>query len=543
MTKPASTNDTVGLTPQECIKLLVEHRRSWLLSTLVCAVLALAYALVMPRKWEASQALVVRREVNTSSTTRPGKFDDLFEMRTFQETILELAKSRQVIAATIKAVKGKETGEPSDRDIETFRKRLRMTPPGGAEFGKTEVFYFSVKDSSRERAIQSVAELCRQLDRRLRQLRDEQSHSLVTELQQQVDLATRTHEVETHKLAKFETNVGADLGELRMLNASFSGQSDLRQQAIALEAESREANLQVRDAEQLLKTLQEAQRDPEQLVALPNSLLLSQPTLRQLKDGLVAAQLRAARLRGTRTDEHPQVQAAQDAIEKVRKDLRDELQVAVQGVEVELNLSRNRSANLEKQVVALRQRLSRLAELRADYANHVSTVENSRLVLDQARKRLGEVRATQAAARNVSLVNLIDEPETGPNPVGLGRASVLMLGTLGGLALGLGWFFLTVVPTVMPTEKAVVEQPARQAEPPVEVQSETVVAAKAEPRQQPVKEQPATTFTTRKEVSPSVATKVAEIMSAASQKSVNSLPGVTITPLPQPNDASVSLQQ
>ena len=39
-----------------------------------------------------------------------------------------------------------------------------MTPPGGAEFGKTEVFYISVKDKDRDLAISYVSELCRQLD-------------------------------------------------------------------------------------------------------------------------------------------------------------------------------------------------------------------------------------------------------------------------------------------------------------------------------------------------------------------------------------------
>ncbi|MCG8447979.1 MAG: Wzz/FepE/Etk N-terminal domain-containing protein [Pirellulales bacterium] len=501
MNRPSSfPSHSAGLTPQECVRLLSKHRRVWLTPTLVCTILAAAYAVVMPRNWKASQALVVRREVNTSSAARPGKFADLYEMRTFQETILELAKSQQVIAATLQAVKQAETGnaapEPAADAIDTFRKRLAMSPPGGAEFGKTEVFYMSVKDKNRERAIRLVAELCRQLDNRLRQLRDEQAQSLTAELQQQFDLASSAHQEQTRKLAAFEASVGADLGELRMLNASFSGQSDLRQQAIALEAESRQAQLQVRDAEQLLLVLEKSQQDPDQLVAMPNSLLTSQPTLRQLKDGLVAAQLRAARLMGTRTEEHPQVQAAHDSVTQIRQDLRNELQVAVQGVQVELDLSRNRSANLEKQSAELHGRLGKLAALRAEYANHISAAENSRLVLDQAGKQLGEVRAAQAAAQNVSLVTLIDKPETGPHPVGLGRASVLVMGTFGGLVLGLGWVFLTVTPP-----SALMSNPvatAAHGDAPVEL---------------PPTKQPAKPRRSPAGVPPSVAAKIAEIMS------------------------------
>lgn len=419
--------------------------------TAVCAVLSTVFALLMTRYWQADQALVVRHEVTSSSTGQPGDFADLYEMRTFQETILELAKSRQVISATLRAVAQAESSsvnaEPTEKTVVAFRKRLTMSPPGGAEFGKTKVFYLGVKDKNRERAIRTVGELSRQLDLRLRQLRNDQAQSVVAELEQQVELANRSHQVQTRQLEEFESQVGSDLGELRMLHGGFSGQSDLRQQTVALESESRLATARVREAEQLQVVLQTAQREPEQLIAMPNSLLTSQPTLRRLKDGMVDAQLRAAQLGGTRTAKHPQVMAANEAVLHIRSDLHNELRVAIQGVEIELGLSRGRSADLQKQLQQVHNRLANLAQHRAEYSNRVSALENSRAVLDHARKQLTEARAEQVAANSASLVAPIDRPDAGTHPVGMGRTSVLMLGTLGGLILGLGWTFLTVSPT------------------------------------------------------------------------------------------------
>ena len=91
----------------------------------------------------------------------------------------------------------------------------------------------------------------------------------------------------------------------------------------------------------------------------------------------------------------------------------------------------------------MQSRLNKLAFLRAEYENHVSAAENSRLVLDQARKQLGEMKATHAAAKAASLVSVIDIPETGPNPVGLGRSQVVLLGSVGGCFLAVAWIFLT----------------------------------------------------------------------------------------------------
>ncbi len=450
------TTTSAGLTPQECLQLLIKYRLRWIVPTIACAVLATGYALVMSRYWQASQALVVRNEVSAPSSRQPGKFSDLYEMRTFQETIFELAKSRQVLAATMKLVEESETGEiakePTTKKINVLRNRLKLSPPDGAEFGKTEVFYLSVKDKNRDHAVRLVDELCQQLDQRLRQLRNNQAESIITELEMQVELSSAALKIETAKLEAFETEVGSDLGELRMLHSASSGQSDLRQQTVTIETEYRRSTQEVRQIEQLLTVLRSTQDSPEQLIAMPSTLLISQPTLRSLKDGMVAAQLRVARLAGTRTPEHPQWKAATKAVEQIREDLHNELQVAIQGLEIELGLNRERTKSLSVRLADVQRRLIGLAQHRAEYTNRLAAVENSRAVLTQTRKQLSEIRAVQVAAQNTRLVTPLDRPEVGDYPVGIGRASVVLVGTFGGFAFGLGFLFFTVAPTPIAPE-------------------------------------------------------------------------------------------
>ncbi len=463
------TPKSSGLTPTECVRLLIVYRKRWIIPTLICGVLATAYAVFMPRYWEASQALVVRGEVSNSSSNRPGKFADLYEMRTFQETILELAKSRQVLAQTLKAVADEGVGDPSIRKIESFRRKVDMRPPGGAEFGKTEVFYLTVKDRDPQRAKRLVDVLRNQLDARLGQLRDDRSQGLILELEKQVELVSKAHAVETSKLVAFESEIGSDLGELRMLHSANSGQSDLRQFAVSLKQASQVQETRVRESENLLEVLHAAQEDPEQLVAMPSTLLASQPTLRRLKDGLVDAQLRAARLGGTRTPDHPQVRASMESVQQIRKDLHRELQVAVQGVEIELGLNRDRYSTLHSQFQGVQGRLGNLAQRRVAYSTRVSAVESSQTMLDQAQKQLSEVRAGQVAALSSSLVSPIDGPQVGSSPVGLRRAAVVVLGCFGGLVLGLGWVFLSVSPSSSEEPKHFGSKaaPARESTPPL----------------------------------------------------------------------------
>lgn len=437
-----------SLTPHELARLLWRKKSLILAPAIVGGVLAAAYSLVMPRYWEASQGLVVRQETAGARGPTPGKFADLYEMRTLQETILEVAKSQQVVVGTLKAVNQELNGaasEPDAEEIDKFREHLKMLPPHGGEFGKTEVFYFYTKDPDRKRAIALVGELCRQLDFALKQLRTERAQSLVAELQQQVDLATTMNAEQTAKLASLETEVGADLGELRMLHSASSGQSDLRSELVQLESDLRKFQTQVREAGELISLLEAAQQDPLQLIATPNSLLTTQPALRQLKDGLIKAQITTAQLSGTRSDEHPQVRAAIESEAQIRNDLHRELKTAVSGAEVEKSLAEQRVTATETRLHALQGRLVTLAEQRAEYANRIAAVDNSRATLNQARHNLSTAKAAEAAAQGASLVTRIGTPETGPRPVGPGRTIIALAGAVGGGMLGVALIFFTAV--------------------------------------------------------------------------------------------------
>ena len=102
----SSTDSNLGnaLQPIEFIRLLRTHVSWWAVPAVVCAIVAGAYTFVAPREWKATQALVVRPEVASVSEQRLGKFSDLSEMKTLQETVLELAKSQYVISAALREI-------------------------------------------------------------------------------------------------------------------------------------------------------------------------------------------------------------------------------------------------------------------------------------------------------------------------------------------------------------------------------------------------------------------------------------------------------
>ncbi|MDZ4779151.1 MAG: Wzz/FepE/Etk N-terminal domain-containing protein [Planctomycetia bacterium] len=430
------------LNPVEVLKVLAAHRKQWIVSTAVCAVLALLAAIALPRVWQASQAMVVRAEAAGVGEGN-GKFRQLDDMKTAQETVLELAKSRTVLEAALQVVASDHASAATPQAVADLRDAVTLTPPKGAEFGKTEVFYLHVQDVSPERAVALNRAICEQLQNRLQSLRDAKAESTINELERGVALAERDLTESTNALSRLESEVGGDLAELRLLNGGASGDSDLRRKTVEIEAELRAAKTAQRESEKLLELLNSASDDHSKLLATPNRLLESQPALRRLKDGLVDAQLRTAQLRGTMSDAHPQVIAAQFAERNIVDQVHGELSTAVRGVNVDLELTSARVAALEDQVNANKQRLGALAGLRAGYSNLTADVTQRSELLQKSRRELADVRATRAGAKGPGVITLIDSPDTGNRPLGPGRATIVLGGVFGGLAIGFGLVFLT----------------------------------------------------------------------------------------------------
>jgi uncharacterized protein involved in exopolysaccharide biosynthesis len=440
--------------PRELAGLLVVYWRRWAIPAVLITAAAAAYTVAAPKTWQASQALIVRNEAAAGDTS-PGKFRGIEEMKGIQETIQELARSRSVLEDALRAV-GPAADEPADESaggswptpqaVETLRQNVTISPPKGAAFGATEVFYVELRDHDRLRAVAVNRAICDRLQAKFQDLRDAKARSMIEELNKAVRLAKADLMESTGRLSAVEKSVGSDLAELRMLHDGSAADGMLRHKLTEIEGELRQVRAAEKSNRQLLGALRPAENDAGALLAAPSRLLESQPALKRLKDGLVDAQLRTAQLQGQMSAEHPLVVAAKEAERETAERLHNELAVAIRGLEAELQFNADRASMLEKQAAEASRRLARLAEIRADYSNQVAETGQRSKLVERAEQNLAEARATLASAKAASLINCIDSPDTGARPVSPSTAVVILAGVLGGLLTGLGIVFLTVPP-------------------------------------------------------------------------------------------------
>ena len=200
------------------------------------AVAALVFAVVRPATWEASQALIIRNEA-TGGQNDPGSFDHAEQMKTVQETILELAKSRGVLRGALA-----EVGPPADHapSTEAWPSRARRGRPARRRHARTaqgrRVRHDRglLSDGQGPRPAEAVAladALCDQLEARFQEIRDAKAQSMIGELAKAVKLAHADLDEATARLSTIEKQVGPDLAELRILNDATNGDSTLRRTA------------------------------------------------------------------------------------------------------------------------------------------------------------------------------------------------------------------------------------------------------------------------------------------------------------------------
>jgi len=450
--------------PRDVLQTITGHKRLLMAPIILLTAVAVGYAILRPKTWEAAQAMVVRSE-SSDTLSRLGRATELEQMKSSQETILELAKSRDVLLGALKQVGPGSDDDaanwPNEKALEALQDSVAVEPPKGAEFGKTELFYLKVKDHDRTRATALAGAISTELQTRLANLQKASSEGSIKELDRSVTLAEDDLAAATKRLSAMEQRAGNDLVELRILTESPSGDSDLRRNLVELEKELRVHKAAQLEYVESLRLLKAAESDPAKLMAAPSLLLKSQPALARLKDGLVDAQLRSGQALGTMSEDHPMVRGAREAERVIRNQLHDEIALAIKGVEADQQVGADRIKSVETQVSEVQQRLSRLADMRAEYANLSDAVKSRNETLKAVEHELADAKARNAAATATSRLNLVGTPDTGTRSIGPGRSVIAAGGFGAGLLVSVAIAFLLIQPAPTPTPVAtVVDQPA-----------------------------------------------------------------------------------
>jgi uncharacterized protein involved in exopolysaccharide biosynthesis len=157
-------------------------------------------------------------------------------------------------------------------------------------------------------------------------------------------------------------------------------------------------------------------------------------------------------LQGTFHDKSPPLKAAIREESNVRERISNELPCTIQLIKADVALKSSRQQVLERKRDNIRERIQKLASIRAKYTNLVNLVAHRQAALELAEQRLSEVRIQRAVARTSNIISRLDSPESGYQPIGPSRPVIALVGIAGGLFVGWGCVVLTVVGRPLPSD-------------------------------------------------------------------------------------------
>ncbi len=457
-TWPGNTMSSVIANPifRNLLRGIIVWAPMWIGTTVLFGTLGLVFVLFFKQDvYLASQAIMVRDEAG-GALMRLGRFQTQAEMKAAQETILEMAKSHLVVRQALETVGPEPQGMswglswgneesvfPSTRQIEeTATRAIAVHAPKGVEFGVTEVIYIDVSSDSQSRSLELNNALCTALEERLQQVRCARADSVIAELMHARDSAHRELNAATDALQEREQAAGADLSDLRGMTDMIAGGSSARLEFDQIKNELRQTEQMEQQLSSDRELLLQAIQDPTSFVVAPSSLLNSQPGLKRLREGLVDAQLSGSQLTGKFTEVHPLVIASKAAQGSIVQRFTQELKASLASVEADLSVVAGKRARLESQKDVLDQRLSHLADHRAQYANLAADVKSRLSILEAAERELAAATAARDSSKSTSLLTRLDKPIVNDKPLGPGKTTLLAICGMAGLAFGLGIVFL-----------------------------------------------------------------------------------------------------
>jgi uncharacterized protein involved in exopolysaccharide biosynthesis len=421
---------------------LKKHLWLWVAPTILFGVLGTTYAAFKSSTWKSWQVIHVRDDGNAT-----GRFGDTDSRKAAQETVIEMSRNRSVIEAALRDMGPPKSlfrikEWPTSGDVNGVRDAVSISAPPGTELGNADVIHLTVKSKSKEHALELNRAVCNQLDIHLQQLRMSKAEGLVTELKNKQALAKKELQSATSELKKMEREIGKDLGELRTLDQTGSGESNLRTSLTQITNDMRASKNRRMEQQQLGEILERATADATKLVSIPDRLLDSQPELRRLKDGLAGSQLKIAELQGTMSETHPAVRAAERELNEIRAQISNRLPALTESVRADIQVITEQVNSLQRELLQVQNRLAELASLRAPYSNLVNMVQNRRDQLTEVNQSLSRAQAIFTSATMSSVFTRVGETEVGDSPIGPGRSTIAMASWIGGLMIGIGLVML-----------------------------------------------------------------------------------------------------
>ncbi len=347
------------------------------------------------------------------------------------------------------------------KEISKFRKKIKVTTPGGEDVAKSEVFTISVDQPEPPAMAQLAAAILTEeyLDHR-RQLQSQMDDSSKALLEKQLeDLRDKTLGLAEKKFNQFiQEKVKGNLLELAQFNRA-NGEVNHQRIRTAFEEERIKIDTEIREYEALKaevnaqippKALKEGVEalKPEDLktagLVVPEKVITNNAVINKLKLKLADQIVDRNTLNEQYTNDFKLVTQKQGEIFRSTCDIIRELVSELKAIDQHISTLQARKKEIDFQLKEKNLVIDQLSSQYVEYESLMREVDLSRSLYDQKRKELVETDTARQMAQREVLITRVD-PATLPDvdqPVRPILWLYTLIAVMVGLLLGVAWAFM-----------------------------------------------------------------------------------------------------
>jgi len=359
----------------------------------------------------------------------------------------------------------KQVGDAAEKitgkDVIKFRKKVKVTTPGGEDIAKSEVFTISVEQPQPPERAQLAAEILTEeylIHRRLLQSQVDESSKKLLEKQLD-DLRENILGTSEKRLSDFiKNNIKGDLVDMTQFQIA-NGEVNHQRIRTAFEEDLVKIDAEISE-NKALKTEVEAQIPPKAMkdgadaltekevlatkLVIPEKVLKNNIIISKLKQKLADLIVARNALKVQFKDDYALVRQKTGEILAATRDIIREVQAELKAIDQHITTLEARRAEIQKLVNDKDKIIDRLSSLYVEYESLQREVELSRRLYDQKRKDLLEADTARQMAQREVLITRVDNatlPDV-DRPVKPILWLYTLLAAIVGLLLGTGWAFL-----------------------------------------------------------------------------------------------------
>lgn len=401
-------------------------------------VITLAVACLLPPQYRSSAkfSLVIPQALDPLQ--QETYYDYKNRVMRFLQEQKELILSNGVLAKAVQEMYPDIKPELILRKIESFRKKVEVTPPSGESFEASSVFYITALDSNPHEAYSKAVAVTNSYMKGYRELSKAKTDYSYDFFKEQTQTLYEEMQEKEKTLRQYETDQAVSLIEILNLDPSKTnlevGPNALLTQFGRKSHELQEELAGLKIA--ISKLEAEAKKDDAIPVLLPEMEVTGR-ALTAFKNRVAQLQIQLNEMRPQFSEQFPPLKQVEKELDLNVRSLKDELDRSVMAQKITAQSLEAKIGEIEKVMSSLQEKIRSTAEQRSKYEHLKQQYALARDAYTHAKNQLEQARLANALNEEKQYITLVEKPEMPQKPFKPNRPLLVLLGALAGLLVSL----------------------------------------------------------------------------------------------------------